>query len=61
MLTCNNCGHVSPNHDSDVSVSDAMDQLEAGEIDYSEYEDLIAGSRFVCDQCGSLDTEETAD
>lgn len=58
MLYCNSCGFVGQEHNaSEVSPSDAMDMLEAGEIEWSEYEEILEGDKFTCPNCSSRDTE----
>lgn len=57
VIHCNGCGYTGPNEDNGHSASDLMDQLEAGEIEWDEYQELLDGSRFACPSCQGLDTE----
>lgn len=57
-IECNDCGHKGPNEGyTEVSASDLMDQFEAGELDWDEYQDALGETRFACPSCGSLNTE----
>lgn len=58
MLYCNSCGFIGPEHEGgEVSLSEAMDMLEAGEIEWAEYQDIVENDKFSCPNCHSLDTE----
>ncbi|MCJ0765329.1 hypothetical protein [Variovorax terrae] len=56
-IHCNACGFNGVNEDNGLEHGDLMEQLEAGDISYDEYEELLGGTRFSCPGCGSLDTE----
>lgn len=56
-IHCNDCGFVGVNADNGESAADLMDRYDLGELDWEEYQSLLAGSRFSCPSCGSLDTE----
>lgn len=58
VIQCNDCGCVAPNEGySEVSASDFMDELEAGELDWEEYQSALGETRFACPSCCSLNTE----
>lgn len=57
FLHCRDCGYIGPNEDNDLSASDLMDQVESGDLEWDDYQDLLAGTRFACPNCSSLDTE----
>lgn len=58
MLYCNSCGFIGPEHEgNEVSLSEAMDMLEADEIEWAEYQEIVEGNKFSCPNCSSLDTE----
>lgn len=57
IIHCEDCGYTGENDDNELSASDLMDQVECGEIDWDEYQDLLGGTRFACPSCGSLNTQ----
>lgn len=60
MLYCNSCGFIGPEHEgNEISLSEAMDMLETGDIDWSEYQEIASNDKFSCPDCSSLDTEIT--
>ncbi len=57
VIHCNDCGFTGPNEDNGHDAGELMDQVEAGELEWDEYQELLDGSRFSCPNCHSLDTE----
>lgn len=56
---CRDCLNVEGA--KEPSATDLMDDLEAGIVDYDEYQELRLQCRFVCSECGSIDTYESDD
>lgn len=54
---CRDCFNVEEAKEG--SASDLMDDLEAGVVDYDEYQELLLQCRFVCSECGSMETYES--